>query len=899
MAFEAPTTGADFPAAAPEEQEEATAAPSAQLPQLTTPGTLGRFAYGGRGNLDFWELSPEATAGLSPWPPSAPPFRSDELELNAAEALDAFRSDSWLFPPGFADSAAAEALEQPEEQPQRSQPPPPQLPAPAAPAPLVPPVPEQERLPTPDYVFRKLRSPVAQEVVASLLVRPQQEQETAARAFQRMLRHFCEDAHGQLSAMAHGGPLIPEEDRQRLTSEANDVMQFLVQTGQLNVKKDLVLCLEAFGASLRRRIEQQDWMSRCLAELIDSALKVSSEEDQEEWRKQAVARISDGGSELYANVDVRSWPAILKLARAETSDLDKDPFVQQVELQLCCSGDPITRNKYLQQAAELISELSCADFFTEEAILSIFNDRAHFDRHTRLKFLKTLLRGAPRGLVQRVLHIIDETTDVTEHNDEELQLVKDLVIELDQDVRCCPYAYYSLRKNWLVGGRREGVVVTGELTAEQICDHIEDDPNLEELLKTAVNSLLRDNRKHQAARMLARPAFKGTKVYETNKNDKQLAYLVSLYQELTPPEDSFRPIEEDCLTLPFVRSDILFVENRKGIRSLEERFLEDQRPQIVGVCWLWRSIEIVHRLDRILDRKARASFLVLCTTEGQPILVDLQVIEYGQESDRGVLDYSRAVLSRILSAPHIVKVVHDLDNVTLKPLQYALVQEEAYMKSEEPPLAQLSPVLDVAVVAAYVRHTEPGARKVTRLHSLTYDYLRLELCLSEALSNFERRPLRDTQLHYALTLAWCPLMILRPLCTYGILPVEDLQPLCLQIGAETMSSNWGEEIRRISFWSPEEGEVSPGSPQGRDDFAENIQGEYGMDLWSREEWVNDLQRPNPRSRNRLSQLRALALPEEAQRFLPDCLQLLVDHQLAQDELAKMYEASRVAAMREA
>ena len=70
-----------------------------------------------------------------------------------------------------------------------------------------------------------------------------------------------------------------------------------------------------------------------------------------------------------------------------------------------------------------------------------------------------------------------------------------------------------------------------ELSPEQICDHIDDDANYEDLLKVCVNRYLKVSRKFEAAKMLARPASQGTRVFETNRNDKQLAYLVSLYQD--------------------------------------------------------------------------------------------------------------------------------------------------------------------------------------------------------------------------------------------------------------------------------------------------------------------------------------------------------------------------------
>merc|ERR1719245_2527509 len=120
-----------------------------------------------------------------------------------------------------------------------------------------------------------------------------------------------------------------------------------------------------------------------------------------------------------------------------------------------------------------------------------------------------------------------------ERDDEEITLVRELIQRLREDIRCCKHAFFKM-----------------EISPEQVCDHIEDEDNYEELLRTAVNKCISTDRKFEAAKMLARKTSRTTRVYETNKNNKQLAYLVSLYSEMEPPEDQFGPVEEACLVLP-------------------------------------------------------------------------------------------------------------------------------------------------------------------------------------------------------------------------------------------------------------------------------------------------------------------------------------------------------------
>merc|ERR550525_2147290 len=99
---------------------------------------------------------------------------------------------------------------------------------------------------------------------------------------------------------------------------------------------------------------------------------------------------------------------------------------------------------------------------------------------------------------------------------------------------------------------------------------------------------------------------------------------------------------------------------------------------------------------------------------------------------------------------------------------------------------------------AYLRRTSVNSSRNSnnKLSGLPFDFLRLELCLAEALSNFERRPLRETQLHYALTLAWCPLMIMHVLLAYNVVHMEDALKMVLRIGLPGAPAEWDRTLRR-------------------------------------------------------------------------------------------------------
>merc|ERR1712194_930810 len=264
------------------------------------------------------------------------------------------------------------------------------------------------------------------------------------------------------------------------------------------------------------------------------------------------------------------------------------------------------RYKGLVQATKLVSDLRQAHDMGEEELRELFNDR-HFDRHQRQHLLSSALTGAPRSLVQKVLRIIDgDDVDISERDDEELLLVQNLVGALKEEVRCCRHTFFKMKSDWIASPWKTGVAYHGELSPDQICDHIEEEENHEDLLKTAINMYLRNDRKFEAAKMLAIP-------------------------------DSFSPVEEMALVLPCASENFLYIDRcGEQLDRLEREALSENRPLSVGIWWFWRCY------DPRTDFWPRASFMALAYDTPFAI-VDFQTLE---EKGVGVEHKAKTIVRR-------------------------------------------------------------------------------------------------------------------------------------------------------------------------------------------------------------------------------------------------------------
>ena len=391
---------------------------------------------------------------------------------------------------------------------------------------------------------------------------------------------------------------------------------------------------------------------------------------------------------------------------------------------------------------------------------------------------------------------------------------------------------------------------------------------------------LRDrDRKCEAARMLARPKSRQTPTFETNRNDRQLGYLIGLYGDLECTPDRFGPIEEDCLALPHTAADLLYVdgESPEALRRLEHDTISCSQPMNIGIWWFWRCYNCQ------LDKRTRASFIAL-SYGSTLVIVDLQKCEdWGEVIEKD----AKTLVRQILSAPHLLKVVHDLTNSSLLILQRAVIEKNDI--NNDPVLPGMSPVLDISVAVACVKHMQPRSLAISKLPKLTDDYLRMTLCMAEALSNFERRPLRESQKHYALTVAWCPLMILRALARFGILKVNDLLDMTFQLGYKDATVDWDRVLHDIWMCSPDR--RAPAEACAALDDEHVLDGKYGENEWENSTWVGSIPRPDQDFSIRSAfppYLDSIRLSAEYQSPVIDALNQLSSN--TSDDLARLYKA---------
>jgi len=601
------------------------------------------------------------------------------------------------------------------------------------------------------------------------------------------------------------------------------------------------------SASQRRQQEPDTWamrVRRFIQAAVKDVVQTMHPEMREKWKQFRIAEVRDSSSDVYSSVDVRAWPLICEILSLSPDLLASEAVCRQIQLQMCVQGTtrPM-KYQWLCQAADLLHKLHLQVEFDEVAaceeqgmiqpgIYTTFNDRM-LAVNERKEVLYTVLKDAPQNLIRKVLSRLDEDLDETERKEDyELRMLYDLLDELDQDIRRCSKAFYRLKRSWISSyDFRTGVIENEELTPAQFCDHIEDDPNYEVLLRDAVNRLMRLNRTFEAAKMLARPKAKGTKVVE-NIKDNQVLYIRSLYEEEQEPEDSFAPLAVGSMCLPGGEEDVLRVPStehvngedrvtRDALDILKQELLEGP-PVAVGVWWLWRCF------NAHIDQHSRAAVLALTyrhrNGRNRLVLVDMIALEQANQEEEHL---HKDVLGQILNAPHILKVVHFLERTALRALQLAFVTEDVRQGPTKPEsYISISPCVDMALVVACLQGT--SGVQCNELFSLVWNFMRADMCLTEGLSNFERRPLRKTQEHYALSLAFCPLALLRALCSFGQAQWVTVLTLCMKIHGGAVG-NWDEDLlKNLCFKASEddsrfpEGEGAAFAGDGEFDFPGNI-----------------------------------------------------------------------------
>jgi len=262
--------------------------------------------------------------------------------------------------------------------------------------------------------------------------------------------------------------------------------------------------------------------------------------------------------------------------------------------------------------------------------------------------------------------------------------------------------------------------------------------------------------------------------------------------------------------------------------KLEQGTLSHQTPMALGIWWFWRCF------NPSVDKRVRASFVAVAYAETF-IVVDFKRLESLHENAERK---GKELVRRILSAKHILKVTHALDKGTLEILQLTLIMnKDLNMPSAQLHFQEMSPVLDMTIVFGFAKHIQPRSSSISTFSKLVNEYFRLEFCMGECVSNWDRRPLRLSQLHYALTLAWCPLMLLRTLAKHQVVAEEDLLNMTLQLGYQDAPADWDSQLQRFLL-CPDYMEADDQEAIGGNHL-EHLK--MGDNPWKVAAWVGELQ----------------------------------------------------------
>eukprot|EP00929_Paragymnodinium_shiwhaense_P096984 TRINITY_DN58752_c0_g2_i2.p1 TRINITY_DN58752_c0_g2~~TRINITY_DN58752_c0_g2_i2.p1 ORF type:complete len:820 (-),score=225.59 TRINITY_DN58752_c0_g2_i2:370-2829(-) len=763
-----------------------------------------------------------------------PPYELSQDMVADEQALAAFRDDRWL------SIIAAHEQQQRRRSPglrptAKSAPPvPPGYPPPSGPATLEPPL--QQRwvpqaafssdAPLLDHRFERVTDPRLQDIIRSLLTPSSSGSaptDSLAKMFSRSLQKFVRNAF-DFRTKERG---FTEEEWRNFVGETTEVVRRLVRHGKIQVaceRRDLFYCIEAFAASCKEPRNRCGWTVRCLETLLDAMLQAAPQEEREVFR-QDLEHYWQSDGDLYPLVDVRAWPTILRLAGASAEALQLNFVREQIELQLLLGSQMLTKRNGLEEAAELVGKLGAHLVYTGEGDIEhfcqIFNQRLLFEWDFRQSTIQVALSNATRTFRRRILQELDKKIEVQDRHDDEYKIVRSLLVAMQEDIRVCPHAFYKMKTDWLVGENGwGGVIGNEELSAQQVFDHIVDDreENFDDVLKKVVNKYVdlgRGKGRYQEANqlrlfdagwILAQQESKETNVFATYRNDKELTYIVGLFQEEERLEDKLAPLEEEALVVPC--DEVVLIDHAgHELELLEQETLGTTevivtaggpepeqatapKPRCIGVSWRWRC------LDPHLDFWPRAAYVCL-VYEGRRVVFDLEAPAMVNDSDSELA--MKDVLVRILKAEHLLKVVHSVDAHALKILQRALMPDYILHGDSEATLPEISPVLDMAVTLAMVRHVHVGNLQAVKLSTAVWDFLRVELCMQESLSNFQRRPLRKSQQHYILSLAYAPLLLLRVFCAYEILTPRHVFYQLMRLGYEGQPTSWDKQLSRMSF----------------------------------------------------------------------------------------------------
>ena len=132
------------------------------------------------------------------------------------------------------------------------------------------------------------------------------------------------------------------------------------------------------------------------------------------------------------------------------------------------------------------------------------------------------------------------------------------------------------------------------------------------------------------------------------------SHTLSISTRMGLVRDRLGRMDEECLALPCVAEDVLYIDNlgKKMDRLEADTFLSKQ-PMALGIWWFW------HGFDNQMEKRGQASFVAV--TYGETFAsVDLMRTEMESETAERK---GKGLLHKILIAPHILKVTNDIDRV--------------------------------------------------------------------------------------------------------------------------------------------------------------------------------------------------------------------------------------------
>lgn len=207
-----------------------------------------------------------------------------------------------------------------------------------------------------------------------------------------------------------------------------------------------------------------------------------------------------------------------------------------------------------------------------------------------------------------------------------------------------------------------------------------------------------------------------------------------------PPDGRFGPVLDGCCQLPST-FNVVFIDTLDKINSLTW-----VSNSVVGIDSEWRT-SIGGKLE-----ETKNSILQIACVE-VIYIIDLLITQNRKELD--------------------IKLYQLFGNASIIKVGVALEGDMMKLKESHPDLIcfqqPLKSYLDLINVHKRMYKTDPGG-----LNNLCEIHLKFSLCKSEQKSNWELRPLRDSQLHYAALDAFICLKIYSYYIEKNILIQDDL-----------------------------------------------------------------------------------------------------------------------------